>query len=192
MPAIPRKKLYCYVDETGQDPSARYFIVVAIVSEEDQDALRKALTAIEWGTGTGHKKWHKLRSEPRLRYLERVLREKIAAGRVFFGSFEKPVPYFFPFIEVLERGIKASGVENYSARIYVDGIDRQKAKELTNALRSRGVSLKLVKSSRDESEALIRLADMWAGCIRAAITRPGEERTVLDRALALKRVTDVT
>ena len=40
-----------------------------------------------------------------------MLERNIACGDVFFGCFEKPLPYFFPFIEVLERAIKAkSGV----------------------------------------------------------------------------------
>jgi hypothetical protein len=34
--------------------------------------------------------------------------------------------------------------------------------DLTNALRTRGVSLELVKDRRDEDEPLIRLADLWA------------------------------
>lgn len=52
---------------------------------------------------------------------------------------------------------------------YVDGIDKTIAKKLTNILRTRGVRLNLVRSRRDESEPLIRLADMWAGCIRGAL-----------------------
>ena len=55
------------------------------------------------------------------------------------------------------------------ATIYVDGIDKKKALELTNALRTHGVSLRRVRSARDESEPLIRLADMWAGCARGAV-----------------------
>ncbi|HLK22619.1 MAG TPA: DUF3800 domain-containing protein [Bryobacteraceae bacterium] len=187
-----KQKLYCYVDETGQDPSARFFIVVAIVAGEEQESLREALTAVERSAGTGHKKWHKIRSESRLRYLERVLQQSLAAGKVFYGCFEKPVPYFFPFVEVLERGIKAVAGGNYIARVCIDGIDRQKAKELTSALRSRGISLKLVKGARDESEALIRLADMWAGCIRAALGEAEAERRVLDQALGLRHVRDVS
>ena len=88
MTPTPKEKLYCYVDETGQDPASSAFLVVVAVR-------------------------------------------------------------------------------------FVDGIDRQKASELTNALRVRGVSLEKVRSRRDESEPIIRLADMWAGCIRAA--REGSE-----------------
>jgi hypothetical protein len=87
-------------------------------------------------------------------------------------------------IEVLEHAIKAKAAQSYTARVFVDGIDRKKAAELTNALRVRGVSLEMVRSRRDESEPVIRLADMRAGCIRAAMRGGREEADLLLRAIA--------
>jgi hypothetical protein len=184
----PRQKLYCYVDETGQDVAAVFFVVVAVVSAGEQDGLRQGLIEIERAAGTGHRKWHKSRPERRLRYLSLVLEKNLLRGGVFFGAYRKPTPYFFPYLEVIEGAIKAKAEPWYTARVYVDGIDRQKAAELTNALRDRGVILDMVRSRRDESEPLIRLADMWAGCIRAARLGAGEEHAILDRAMDLQRV----
>lgn len=192
MSSNPRQKLYCYVDETGQDDASSVFVVVAIVSSENQDELRRALMDIERVAGTGHRKWHKSRATRRLRYLELVLERNIAQNNIFFGSYPKPLPYFFPFVDVLERAIKTKALPSYTARIFVDGIDRQKSGELTNALRLRGVTLTMVKSRRDESEPLIRLADMWAGCIRAALLGAREEHELLDRAIDLQRVRQLT
>jgi hypothetical protein len=104
-----------------------------------------------------------------MKHLELALERDLGRGDVFFGSYPKPLPYFFPLIDVLEKAIKRKAGPSYAARIFVDGIDRKKAAELTNALRFRGVSLEMVRSRRDESEPVIRLADMWAGCIRAAV-----------------------
>lgn len=56
-----RRKLYCYVDETGQDAGSEAFVVVAVVTEEQQEELRNALTGIEELAGTGKRKWHKSR-----------------------------------------------------------------------------------------------------------------------------------
>jgi hypothetical protein len=55
----------------------------------------------------------------------------------------------------------------------------------------RGISLEMVRSKRDESEPVIRLADMWAGCIRAAISGRAEERAILDQALRKNYVRDI-
>jgi hypothetical protein len=67
-------------------------------------------------------------------------------------------------------------------------MDKKKAAELTNALRIRGVKLKLVKGRRDESEPVIRLADMWAGCIRSALLGNEEAQQILNKALATKYI----
>jgi hypothetical protein len=178
------QKLYCYVDETGQDVASSVFIVVAVLSAQEQEPLRQALLEIEREAQTGHRKWHKLRPARRLRYLNMVLERNVGRGGVFYGKYPKPLPYFFPFLEVLEHAIKLRAERPYVARVFVDGIDRKKAVELTNALRLRGISLDLVRSRRDESEPLIRLADMWAGCIRRASQGPSEEQVLLDEALA--------
>jgi hypothetical protein len=59
------------------------------------------------------------------------------------------VPYFYPLIDVVEFGVKAKARPPYTTRVFVDGIDRKKAGELTSALRLRGVLLEMVKSRRD-------------------------------------------
>jgi len=177
-----KQKLYCYVDETGQDDVSRVFVVVAVVSERDQENLRQALTDIERIAGTGNRKWHKSQAPRRLRYLGLALERDLGREDVFFGSYPKPLPYFFPLIDVVEQAIKRKAGPSYTAKVFVDGIDRKKAAELTNALRFSGISLQMVRSRRDESEPIIRLADMWAGCIRAALLGRREEGEILRRA----------
>jgi hypothetical protein len=180
---MPKQKLYCYVDETGQDTASNVFIVVAVLSDRDQENLRAALIAIEQQAGVGRSKWHDAKPARRLRYIELVLERKVGQEEVFFGSYPKPLPYLLPMIEVLEHAIKANAAPSYTARVFVDGIDRKKAAELTNALRLHGVFLEMVRGRRDESEPIIRLADMWAGCIRRALSGKAEERALLQRAI---------
>jgi hypothetical protein len=190
-----KQKLYCYVDETGQDTASSVFVVVAVVRAGEQDVLREALVETEIAARTGHHKWHKTQPARRLRYLNLLLEKNIGCNEVFFGSFLKPLPFFFPMIEVVETALKAAGNHPYSARVFVDGIDRKKAAELTNALRVRGVSLEMVRGRRDESEPIIRLADMWAGCIRGAELGKKEERELVERALErdyIKRTNEKT
>jgi hypothetical protein len=184
-----KQKLYCYVDETGQDDASRVFVVVAVVSEHEQEELRRALTDIERIAGTGNRKWHKSRALRRLRYLELALERDLGREDVFFGSYPKPLPYFFPLIDVVAHAIKRKAGPSFMARVFVDGIDRKKAAELTNALRLRGISLEMVRSRRDESEPIIRLADMWAGCIRAAIMGRSAEGDLLRRAVETNYIT---
>ncbi len=52
-----REKLYCYVDETGQDTKGAIFIVAAIISDGEQSVLEKFLLGCEKASGKGIKKW---------------------------------------------------------------------------------------------------------------------------------------
>lgn len=186
------KKLYCYVDESGQDPASKLFIVVVVVSDVDQEMLRSQLIDIEKSAKTNQLKWHKTAHNRRMKYLSLVLQQKVAAGGVYIAHYEKPIPFFFPMIVALEKAIKHTAKDKYRAIIYVDGIDDQKAKELTNALRASAVSLRIVKSRRDESEALIRLADMWAGCIRSAFLQHADAQELFKRAKRQGYLHDLT
>ncbi|MFA6306196.1 MAG: DUF3800 domain-containing protein [Patescibacteria group bacterium] len=179
---INNQKIYAYVDETGQDAGSEFFIVVTVTSDKDQQFLRDALVNIELLAGTGRLKWHKSRHERRMKYLEMVLRKRIGQGEVFFGKYKKPLPYFFPMLETIKQAIIKKAAGDYRAIVTVDGIDKKKAAELTNALRIGGLKLKTVRGKRDESEPLIRLADMWAGCIRDAFFTGGQAKIFYEQA----------
>ena len=186
------QKLCCYVDETGQDVTSAFFIVVAVISDAEQDVLRTQLLDIESIAQTGHRKWHKSRPDRRMNYLQLVLQRQVAAGEVYFGRYQKPLPYFLPMLETIERAISAQPHGQYRAIVYVDGIDKKKAQELTNALRLRKVKLELVRSRRDESEPIIRLADMWAGCLRDARLGEREAQGLVDKAAQSGYLIEVT
>lgn len=176
------QKLYCYVDESGQDAKSEAFVVVVVVSDREQDLFREELLKIERTAKTGMRKWHKSRPERRFRYLQLVLERKVAKGEICFGCYQKPLPYFLPMLETIESAIMLRAKPPYRAIVSVDGIDKKKAVELTNALRLKGIKLELVRSVRDESEPSIRLADMWAGCIRGALLNAKREREFFEKA----------
>ena len=187
-----KQKLYAYVDETGQDTSSAAFVVVTVASDTEQEPLRERLVRLEAQAKTGARKWHKCRAERSRLYLQLALDQLTEQASVFFGIYPKPIPYFFPMLDVLENAIKQRASSSYTARVYVDGIDARKAAELTNALRARSITLDMVKSRRDESEPLIRLADRWAGCIRAAELGGSMEKALLALAIAKRHVHCVT
>lgn len=176
------QKLYCYVDETGQDARSSVFIVAAVVSEEEQSILRKNIISAEQEAGIGLSKWSNASQNRRIKFLRLMIERGIGRGDIFYGIYKKPIPYFFPMLDLIAKAIQAKVTSEYKTKVYVDGIDRKKAKELTNALRVEGISLDLVKSRRDESEPLIRLADRWAGCVRAALESNQEARAVVKQA----------
>lgn len=186
------QKLYCYVDETGQDARSNVFIVVAVVSEQEQSQLRQKLIDAEQVAGIGISKWNNASHDRRIKFLQTVLDQGIAKGDLFYSAYEKPIPYFFPLLDLVAKAIKTKAQETYKTKVYVDGIDRKKAKELTNALRIEGISLGLVKMRRDESEPLIRLADRWAGCVRATIEGNNEPKRIVEQAKQDKYLQEIS
>jgi len=176
------QKIHAYVDESGQDDVSRFFVVVAVVNSGEQTLIRDRLLAIERLAKTNTLKWHKTAHDRRMKYLTLAMEYKIAFGEVYVGRYEKPIPYFFPMVDLLERAILQSIHGQYQATVYVDGINKTVAKSLTHALRKRGLSLRMVKGRRDESEPLIRLADMWAGCLRSALLKEKESADCFQKA----------
>ncbi len=180
-----KQKIYCYFDESGQDISSREFIAVAVILTGDVRSTRhNQLLEIEKEAATHGLKWHKTKLDRSLKYLGLVLDQNSTAGQTYIGYFKKPTPYFFPIVDTIEAAIKqfTQNGTDYQATIYVDGIDKKKALELTNVLRSHAIRLRRVRSARDESEPCIRLADMWAGCARSALLGNREAQKMMRKA----------
>lgn len=177
------QKLYCYVDETGQDAGSDFFVVVSVVSGDEQNQIRHELLELEASSKVHTRKWFNSRSPVKEEFLRAVIKEQLAKGDLYYGKFKKPLPFFLPMLEIVEKAIKdKAGGEPYLAIVYVDGIDKKKALELTNALRLKDIKLKYVRSARDESEPMIRLADRWAGCIRDALEGREANLKILTKA----------
>src|SRR5689334_546704 len=73
-------KLYCYVDESGQDTTAqpgrqRVFIVAVAIFATDQALLGRVCEEYEQASGKGKAKWNQARPKRRLAYLQRVIND---------------------------------------------------------------------------------------------------------------------
>ena len=64
------QKLYCYVDETGQDTRGNIFVVSVVVTGSERDVLLKFCEETEEKSRKGKFKWGK--AEPKRRRLQRT------------------------------------------------------------------------------------------------------------------------
>ena len=69
------RKLYCYVDETGQDTEGDIFIV-AVVVPENRDEVLEYLEKVEIQSGKEKFKWGKADPNKRFKFLETVLNQR--------------------------------------------------------------------------------------------------------------------
>ena len=159
------QKLYCYVDESGQDTSGRIFVVgVVAVLDEHQDEFTHLVNDIERKIGK-HKKWSDSPDELNLAYMQQVI---LQIGELATGHFEihhQPSNYMIATIETTINVI--TSYENYGkASVTIDGLPKLSAREAGVMLRKRGVNVYSVQGRADDYVTLLRLADAICGLVR--------------------------
>lgn len=133
------QKLYCYVDETGQDTQGERV------------------------------KWIKTRYDRRLAYIRRVLQQPIFQGKLNFAIYRDTREYLSLTVQTVAQAILIHAQEPYKATVLIDGLPRSQRAKVGTRLRRLGVRIRKVRGVRkDESDALIRLADALCGFVRAA------------------------
>jgi hypothetical protein len=184
-------KLYCYVDESGQDTAAHtspslVFVVAVVVLDEDRYELEQVCETYERASGKQKTKWGRAGHQQRLRYMRLVF----ADGRfqeclrfVVYGDVGRR------FDEATVKAIARAVLWNkpqqpYFVSIYVDGLSKDKRRDYTSRLRGQGVSIYQVRGvAKDENSPLTRLADALAGFVRDAIGDEDDEaKQLFERA----------
>lgn len=165
-----QKKLYCYVDETGQDTKGKLFIVVAIVVENERDDLINKLEKAEKQTKKWKKKWFKTKKEIQSKYIELVLSSSIIKKIVYYQTFHQSAAYqdltCLVVAKAINRYLEIKKIKNYKASVFVDGLSKKLENRISKILRDLGVKIRKVRGVRDEANAIIRLADSVAGMVR--------------------------
>jgi hypothetical protein len=173
-------QIYCYVDETGQDTLGEFFIVSVVVSGSNRDWLTAKLEHIEKVSGKGKVKWMKVRGRPRLAYVKAVLSSIAFKNALYFSLYKGTKSYMALTVLSTAKAIISAAPERSQTTVYVDGLPRPRLRWFGTELRRLSVrSSKVVGVRREETEALIRLADAMAGFIRLALSGRDPEMTEL-------------
>lgn len=173
-----KQKLYCYVDETGQDNLGDMFIV-SVVVPENRDELLKYLSNLEVKTGRGRLKWGRAKIENRLKFLEEIFSQKKYPIRAYYSVYEETKEYKAATILTIAKAIKAiKASEKKLFTILVDGLGEKDQKFYGSELRHLGIHTRKVRGiKKDENDALIRLADSVCGFVRD-VREEREEKAV--------------
>lgn len=167
MPSKPLK-LYCYVDETGQDVRSPDFIVVTVIASTDLESLRTELQKIEQESGKRRRKWTSATVAQRLAYVERVLNISGFQDTIFYSKFPKPTQYPDSTFLAISQALKSvAGDQLFQAHVFIDGLSLSERQRGAKYLRAFNRGVKKVRGLRDENDEFIRLADTFAGFVRA-------------------------
>ena len=85
----PSVKRFYFVDETGQDPLSRVFIVAVSVMPRDYREIENACLGYEKASGKDHLKWHKSKVVNRLRFMRLIVEDERFAGTLVYASTVK-------------------------------------------------------------------------------------------------------
>jgi hypothetical protein len=162
------EKLYAYSDETGQETEGEFFLVATIIVGDERDILLSDLEAIEQLSRKGQQSWRQTRHDRRIVYVDRILADPRLHGAIFYAIFRGSKDYQAATRETIIRALDARAPDRrrYRVTVIIDGLRRTERRGVAVELRRAGIPVKKVRGSRDQANALGRLADAMAGFIR--------------------------
>lgn len=118
-----KRKLYAYIDESGQDTKGAIFVVSVLILEEEREMIKEDLEEIERQSGKKNAKWNKARPEFRRKYIEAASQLEKLKGRIFFDIFSDTKKYIeLTSFAAAKAILKKSGKDKYKVTVFVDAI----------------------------------------------------------------------
>lgn len=180
------KKLYCYVDESGQDTYGKLFLVSVVITKSKRDELRTWLQELEKSSKKYKKKWNKSSHAQRENYITAILQNKLLRGNLYFSYYEETKTYVDLTILSIAKAIHTHTKQQYTATILVDGLKKTERLQFAAGLRKLNVKTRKVRGVKDESDELARLADALAGFVRNAIEENPTMKKIYTKAFKKK------
>ncbi len=164
---MPVKKLYCYVDETGQDTKGKLFLVTVVIEKLSEiEILQNKLEEIEKLTKKKFLKWTKTPFKVKEEYLLYISRIKELKGSIFYSTYQDTKEYISLTSLTVAKSILAKEESNYTATIIIDGLKDKEREEVRKELKKLKISYRKIRGMKDEQDAILRLADCIAGFLR--------------------------
>lgn len=186
-------KLYCYVDESGQDTQGRLFVVAAIVTEKDRDLYRTGCESAELESQRGREKWSKSRPQHKTEYIRLILGQPIFNGHLFYATYKNTTAYHEATAQTIALVLGAFEGQSQNAVVIIDALPKSLQIPTRQQIKHFGVRVDKVRGvQKDENEALIRLADAICGLVRDALKGQVEYEDLLDQAIHTGIIRDVS
>lgn len=186
------KKLYCYVDESGQDTKGKLFVVSVIVTGNERDQLIELCEKIEQTSGKGRFKWNKTRPKRRAAYFRKILNQSIFKGKLKYAVYQNTKDYLFLTVRTVALGIQNQLFQPDKIVILIDALQPIHVREVGKCLRRFGIQNKKVRGvKKEENNALIRLADALCGFVRLALEGEKEMKELFEEGKANGFITEL-
>ena len=181
---IRTEKIYCYVDETGQDTKGWLFITVSIIIENEKIPLEIFLEACEAKSGCHKRKWLKTRNKEKTKYIGLVLSSALFKEKIYFRKYDQGRDYVQMAADAIVGAIEAYAERRMLGKtaviIIIDGLNSVEKATISRIIRKNGIFVDKIRGMRDQSSSLIRLADTVAGIVRDAEEGNAKLQTVVN------------
>ena len=191
-------KLFCYVDESGQDTRGEFFIVGIVVVESQREEIRAICETIERQSGKHRLKWYESSQRTRIAYIHAILTLLPAEAQLCFAHYHDSLDYFVLTVDAIantvQRAVEISSEQTEpKVTALIDGLPKSQERIVGSLLRKRGVRIDKVRGvKRDENDVLIRLADALCGFVRQAMLNVPEAQAIFEEYSKSGRLQDVT
>ncbi len=179
------QKLYCYVDETGQDTQGRFFLVALVIVDQEREDLRGHLKRREKRSGKAAKKWTQATLEQKKGYLTEILQTHALQGKIFYREFAHTTDYLACTLETIAQGVAKKAGQEDRVTVIIDSLGKREGKVVGARLRKQGVRVEKVRGVPHKSDEFIRLADAMAGFIRDFLEGAAYADTFYQKAVRL-------
>jgi hypothetical protein len=167
-----KTKLYCYVDETGQDGLHKFFLVSVVITDQiKKDGLEKQLQEIEIRTGKKKSKWTKTKSEIRQNFIKEIINLKYLRKSIFYSMYPDGKAYTHLTSLSVAKAVFAKEEKKYSVTVIIDGLTKKDTEKVRIDLKQLRVPYDNIRGMKDEQSIFLRLADCFAGFIRDYIEK---------------------
>lgn len=160
-------KLYCYVDETGQDTKGELFLVAVVIKGIAYlSSLETTLEEIEQRTGKKLLKWKKVQKKIKTKYLEELIQIKALKHAVFYATYQASKEYSKLTSLTIAKAVLAKESTNYTVTVIIDGLNDKERDIVRDELKKLKIKYRKIRGMKDEQSAFLRLADAMAGFLR--------------------------
>jgi len=156
-----KHKTYIFIDESGIHKSEDNSVFVLVYIEiNNYQQISQEVKKVESGLGIKFFHWSETVWPVREKFIEAVANLDF---KIKLAVIKNPIN---PSVE-MERVLAHMIIEKDIEKIFIDGKKSKRyEKKIKKILRDKGITVKKLKTVKDESEPGIRLADMVAGVFR--------------------------
>lgn len=185
------QKIYCYVDESGQDTKGKLFLVSVVITDKDKEILTRGLEKIERESGKGNRKWFNTNKKRRRLYIEQIIESGLFKNKIFYSKYNNTKAYVDLTILTTAKAILSETENLYRATILVDGLVKTERFRFTAGLRKLKIKVYKVRGANNKNDSLIRLADAMVGFVRDYIEEDTDIDKLYKKAIARKVVREI-